>query len=443
MAETHLNDKLWKRIFSFLPTADLARFRGVNRRWKEIIDDERLWVTPTITCTAPVNIAVIKYWGKRDTEKILPTNSSLSGTLHQEDLRSLTSVYASRRLSQDEFYLNGEKCDINATRTQNCLRLVRASAGTLDKDGSHVPPEAWKYFKIRIDSSNNFPTAAGLASSASGFCCLTYTLSRLYALPDDRHSLSMIARQGSGSACRSMFGGFSGWNRGEKDDGSDSFAFPVVPETHWPSMRILVLVANDQKKDVGSTEGMQFSLQGKAGEHLQRRGNVTVPRRMTKIEEAIRKKDFDRFAQITMKDSDDFHYVCRITEPRLSYMNATSDMIVKVVNAFNDASPDGKRRAAYTFDAGPNGVIYIEEEHTQDFLRCVLHCFPPPDGDEKDFYTSRCKLEFGLPAKLPASLPPPAAAALDMVKQEVEEGSISLKYLLSTRLGPGPQILSQ
>lgn len=114
-----------------------------------------------ITCTSPVNIAVIKYWGKRDTKLNLPINSSLSGTLDQNDLRTETTASFLPEGENDKIILNGKEEDINNPRIQTVLKSIRSRASP---DVASRP--------LSLVSSNNFPTAAGLASSASGYCAM-------------------------------------------------------------------------------------------------------------------------------------------------------------------------------------------------------------------------------------------------------------------------------
>ncbi|XP_057258214.1 diphosphomevalonate decarboxylase, partial [Pezoporus wallicus] len=210
-----------------------------------------------VTCTAPVNIAVIKYWGKRDNDLILPINSSLSVTLHQDQLKTTTTAAASRDFTEDRLWLNGEEADVGHPRLQACLREVRRLARKR-RGSSTVDTAALSLsYKVHIATENNFPTAAGLASSAAGYACLVSTLARLYGVEGE---LSEVARRGSGSACRSMLGGFVQWQRGERPDGRDSIAQQVAPETHWPELRVLILVVSGEKKQVGSTAGMQTSV---------------------------------------------------------------------------------------------------------------------------------------------------------------------------------------
>lgn len=96
-------------------------------------------------------------------------------------------------------------------------------------------------WKLHICSKNNFPTAAGLASSAAGYACLSAALAKLYNFNGD---ISAIARSGSGSACRSVFGGFVRWYMGSDSTGADSIARQIAQASHWPEMRIIILVVS-------------------------------------------------------------------------------------------------------------------------------------------------------------------------------------------------------
>ena len=212
---------------------------------------------------------------------------------------------------------------------------------------------------LKILSENNFPTAAGLASSAAGFAALVRAIANLYQLPASPTELSRIARQGSGSACRSLFGGYVGWNAGTEADGSDSVAYEVAPANHWPDMRALILVASAEKKDISSTTGMQATVATSA--LFEHRANVVVPKRMKAMEKAIQDRDFEAFAALTTKDSNNFHACCHDTDPPIFYMNDTSRAAVRMCEAINAAA--GRTVCAYTFDAGPNAVIYYLVEN--------------------------------------------------------------------------------
>jgi diphosphomevalonate decarboxylase len=443
---------IWAQVFAYLENKSLCAARLVCKEWADIGAQESQHATPVVTCSAPVNIAVVKYWGKRNEELILPLNSSLSGTLNQQDLRSTTSARASRHFKRDRLFLNGQEQEISYVRLQNVLRGVRELASNVYSDGDGdggrkilVPRSAWSSYHVHIVSENNFPTAAGLASSASGYCALVYTLAKLYGVEASLEELSAIARQGSGSACRSMFGGFAAWEMGTRDDGADSRAVPIADETHWPDMEVLVLVVNAGEKDVGSTVGMRGEVRDNL---LERRARDIVPERMRQMAAAIEQRDMETFAELTMADSDNFHNICHNTVPPLHYMNDVSRDIQRLLRAFNGHR--GHRHAAYTYDAGPNAVVYLLRDELVPFLALVLHYFPKgvqvasssSDGDQEPFVRSRAAelVDRARACQLPTDL----IASIDAGHGDDAPVTVqpsTLAYILHTNLGPGAQRL--
>jgi diphosphomevalonate decarboxylase len=133
-------------------------------------------------------------------------------------------------------------------------------------------------------------------------------------------------------------------------------AVEVAPKSHWPNMRALILVASAEKKDVSSTSGMQTTVA--TSKLFPQRVRDVVPEHMETMKKAILKKDFESFAKVTMMDSNSFHAVCLDTFPPIAYLNPTSFAAIKLVGDINKKA--GKTIAAYTFDAGPNAVIYFE-----------------------------------------------------------------------------------
>jgi diphosphomevalonate decarboxylase len=246
---------------------------------------------------------------------------------------------------------------VTGARTQACFRELRSLRSALEASDPSLPQLS--ALPLRIVSENNFPTAAGLASSAAGFAALVRAIANLYELPSSPTDLSRIARQGSGSACRSLFGGYVAWQMGSNADGSDSVAVEVAPASHWPTMRALILVVSAEKKGVSSTSGMQITVA--TSDLFQRRAEIVVPKHMALMEKAIKEKDFPAFAEVTMKDSNSFHATCLDTFPPIFYLNDVSKAAIRVVEDINKKA--GKTIAAYTFDAGPNAVIYFEEEN--------------------------------------------------------------------------------
>lgn len=233
-------------------------------------------------------------------------------------------------------------------------------------------------YKLLIVSENNFPTAAGLASSAAGYACFVYTLATLYGVQNEE--LSSIARLGSGSACRSIYGGFVHWKRGIADDGSDSLAVQIAPPEHWPEMRVLVLVTSDDRKKVSSSLGMQRSLNSAV---LHYRASDVVPNRVTMMTQAILDKNFAAFGELTMKDSNQFHAVCLDTYPPCVYMNDISHSVANLVHRYNDDA--GEVRVAYTFDAGPNACIYLLAKEVPKFLTFLNIIYPNDELSPQEY----------------------------------------------------------
>ncbi|RUS91995.1 hypothetical protein EGW08_000208 [Elysia chlorotica] len=373
-----------------------------------------------VTCTAPVNIAVIKYWGKTDETRILPTNPSLSVTLGQDELRAKTSVAASSSFTEDRLWLNGIEQSISSPRIQNVLKEIRRRAHKRKSGDSKNDVVLTQH--VHIVSENNFPTAAGLASSAAGYACLVFALGKLFGVHGE---ISDIARQGSGSACRSLYGGYVLWKMGSKEDGSDSHAVQVQPETHWPQMRSLILVVSDQKKHVGSTEGMQTTVQ--TSDLMEKRIKL-VDKRTAEITKAINERDFPTFAKITMQESNQLHAVCLDTYPPIFYMTDTSRLIVRLVHAINDIS--GKVKVAYTFDAGPNACLYLLEEDVPRVLSLVRHFFPPSKDMKDSSFVTGLKLDEIKPL----------SGDISQINIPISEGAV--KYVIHTNVGPGPQVLT-
>ncbi|WRT67643.1 diphosphomevalonate decarboxylase [Kwoniella shivajii] len=376
------------------------------------------------TVSAPVNIACIKYWGKRDTKLILPTNSSLSVTLDQDHLRSTTTSRADESFEKgDRLWLNGKEETIKqGGRLGVCISELRGWRKIEeDKDSSLPKLSQWP---LRIASYNNFPTAAGLASSASGLAALVASLAKLFQLPQNASQLSIIARQGSGSACRSLFGGYVAWREGTEKDGSDSLAEQIESETHWPEIHALICVVSDAKKGTSSTSGMQRTVE--TSTLLKERLNL-VPSRMNDISQAIRSKNFEKFAILTMKDSNSFHSVCLDTFPPIFYLNDVSKSIIQVIEELNRSS--GKIIAAYTFDAGPNAVIYSLQENIGKVIGAIKKFFPTEEDNQVDPFNTK-------PEELP----------VDFNENVVRQGGWekgAVKSLIHTKVGDGPRTLSK
>ena len=188
---------------------------------------------------ARANIALAKYWGKLDAERNLPAVPSISMTL--DPLVTETSVEFRSDLSRDEMILNGEPAlAAETTRTTTLLDRVRAESGLS--------------LRARVSSKNHFPTASGLASSASGFAALAAAARAAAGLPYDAAKTSDLARQSSASAARSVYGGYVELPAGKRGEHVLS-AHVLFPPEHF-DLAIVVAVTAEGRKSVGSTDGM-------------------------------------------------------------------------------------------------------------------------------------------------------------------------------------------
>jgi len=413
----------------------------------------------SVTCTAPVNIAVIKYWGKREypaaadksAVPLVPINSSLSAGIDQGSMKSLTTITASKSFAADSMTLNGKVESIDANpRMKDVIHLLRSRAQPLVVDGvEKIAAKDWPQYKLRIVSVNNFPTAAGLASSASGYACFTRCLAELYGVADREEyegELSAIARQGSGSACRSMYGGWVAWRMGQREDGKDSIAQQVKPASHWPEMRVLILVANSGQKETSSTDGMARSV--RTSPLLKHRAEVLVPQRMVDMERHIANRDFPAFGDLTMADSNQFHATCLDTLPPIFYLNDTSKTVIHLVHAFNAYKK--VTTAAYTFDAGPNAVVFVLEKDMEELLAFFLKHFPHPqdkDGYLHDpmrlssFASKDADKDAPYVSKAAAVVPAASSADLDAAAGKLPHAQTKVFQIIVSKVGDGPQIL--
>ncbi|KAI5062136.1 hypothetical protein GOP47_0022675 [Adiantum capillus-veneris] len=392
------------------------------------------WVV-MVTARAPTNIAVIKYWGKRNQKLILPINSSISITLNPHDLSATTTVVVSPSFTADRLWLNGKEVSIQGDRYQNCLREIRSRATevTDSKTGRIITKKDWESLHVHIVSKNNFPTAAGLASSAAGFACLVYALAQLMGVQERyKGEISSIARIGSGSACRSLYGGFVEWDMGKDDDGKDSIAIQLADEKHWEDLVVIIAVVSSRQKETSSTSGMQDSVN--TSKLLLHRAKEIVPKVMLEMREAIKERDFATFARICCADSNQFHATCLDTSPPIFYMNDTSKRIISMVERWNRA--EGTPQAAYTFDAGPNAVLFAPNKAKACELLSRLLFYFPPASDKKISSYVVGDVDMLAFKEVDSCIKPPEVEGTNYTQSFGE-----LDYILCTRPGEGPLVL--
>ena len=292
------------------------------------------------TATANSNIAFVKYWGKKDNKLNIPMNPSISMTL-DENLSTKTTVEFSEKYSTDEFKLNNEKqTDNKLDRVSKFLDLVRRKANTK--------------LKAKVVSNNTFPTGSGIASSASGFAALATASCNALNLNITEKELSALARQGSGSATRSIYGGFVEWE-GE-------YSEQIKDENHWSELRDVVVVVSNEEKPISSREAMQISVE-KSKLYKERVKNIHKTLDLVRI--AIQDKNFPELAKLIMQDSDSMH-AC-INETGIQYLNDASHKIKQIIKTLNNT----QIKASYSFDAGPNAHIITLEKHISEIKQSL------------------------------------------------------------------------
>ena len=294
------------------------------------------------TYEASPNIALVKYWGVRDAVRALPYNSSISVTL--AGMRTRTTVEFDGALSADSFELNGVPAPAKATGSVTAL---------LDRIRSTAKVGA----RARVVSDNDFPTASGLASSASGFAALAGAGAAAAGLDLSDRELSQLARFGSGSACRSIFGGFVEWKAGHRMDGADCYAERLHDERYWPALRdVVVLIEGAPEKEVRSAEAMQATV-ATSPEYAKRQAEL--PRRITAIREAIAARDAWKLFPLVMEECDSFRLVCETTTPSYDYLTEASRRVLAEVRRINERA--SRAVAGYTHDAGAHVHVFTLE----------------------------------------------------------------------------------
>ena len=276
---------------------------------------------------APSNIALVKYWGKRDEALHLPVTGSLSVSMGRRG--TFTRV---RAAEHDRVMFNGETLpqgDARAERLARFLDLFRS-------------PEVPAFF---VETANTIPTGAGLASSASGFAALVLALDTWFGWKLPRRALSILARLGSGSASRSVYEGFVEWHAGCEPDGSDSFAEQI--SATWPGLCISAVVVEPGPKPISSGEAMRKTV---ATSPLYASWPGVVDRDLYEVRAAIEHRDVERLGCAAEGNAMAMHATMHAARPSICYWKpATLDGLAQVRALRSEG------HAVYvTMDAGPN-----------------------------------------------------------------------------------------
>lgn len=293
----------------------------------------------TATARSYSNIAFIKYWGNRDAHLRLPANSSISMNL--DGVETVTTVRFDADAPADSLKLNGSIVEGPALeRVTRQLDLLRALAGV------NIPAQ--------VISTNNFPTGAGIASSAAAFSALTVAGAAALNLDLSERQLTTLARQGSGSASRSVPGGFVEWYAAGTDE--DSFAESIAPPDHWNLVDLVAIVSREHKA-VGSTGGHALAPTSP----LQAARIEDAPRRLDLCRRAILTRDFDSFAEVVEQDTLIMHGVMMTSQPPLMYWLPPTLRLIEAVQAWRaEGLP-----VCFTIDAGPNVHVITTDEQAE------------------------------------------------------------------------------
>ncbi|NBD13263.1 MULTISPECIES: diphosphomevalonate decarboxylase [Corallococcus] len=316
------------------------------------------------TVRAHPNIALVKYWGKRDDALILPHQSSLSLTLAPIHVTTTVEFGA----AADSVELHGHVA--KGSERDRVLRLLDAVRVQAGRD---LGP-------AKVVSRGDFPMAAGLASSAAGFAALAVAGRAAAGLPEDTRASSILARRGSGSACRSVQGGFCEWLRGERADGEDSYAVQRFDAGHWADLRMVVAILDRGEKEVKSRDGMKGTVETSPYYPAWvKDAEAEVPR----ARELIASKDLEALGELCERNAWRMHCTSLAADPPLCYLSpATLGLIQHLREQRKKGVP-----VWFTLDAGPNPVLLTDAAHevaaealaracgAVDVVRCV------PGGD--------------------------------------------------------------
>lgn len=291
------------------------------------------------TARAHPNIALVKYWGKRDEALILPHQSSLSITL--APLAVVTTVEFGG--ARDLVEINGRVA--KGTEHDRVIRVVEEiRRGTM-------------LGRVHVVSHGDFPASAGLASSAAAFAALAVAGRAAAGHHASPGAASLLARLGSGSACRSIQGGFCVWRRGEREDGADSFAEQRFGPEHWPELRMLVAMVSREEKEVKSRDGMRSTVETSPYYPAWvKDAEAEIPRAL----DFIRDRNLEGLGELSERNAWRMHATALAADPPLCYLKPET---LALISSLREARKGGTP-VWFTLDAGPNPVLLT----TADYL---------------------------------------------------------------------------
>ncbi len=264
------------------------------------------------TARASTDIAFVKYWGKKDEVLNLPENGSISMAL--DSLHTTTTVEFSSKYTRDSLFINDAENAEELARAQQHLDRIRTLVGG-------------KTEKAKIVSENNFPKSTGLSSSGSGFAALTIAACTALSLDLNQKELSILARQGSGSACRGVCGGFVEWKDGATSE--ESYSASIFPASYWEIHDVIAIVSEDIKH-MSSSKGHESA----SSSIFFKTRQANIQKKIAQVKEALVKKDFEKLGELIEAESYEFHSILLTSNPSLLMWNPGTIEILQLVKSF-------------------------------------------------------------------------------------------------------------
>lgn len=293
------------------------------------------------TAIAPSNIAFIKYWGKKDEVLRLPSNGSISMNL--SNLQTTTTVEFNEQYIKDEVVIEGSTSEKDILKVINHLNLIRSKAGI-------------KTF-AKVISQNNFPSSTGLSSSASGFAALTVAAAAASGLNLSEKELSILARIGSGSACRSIPSGFVEWRDG--NDSENSYSESIFPPGYWDIVDVVAVVSRE-KKEVSTTDGHRLASTSPFNDlrlsHMSQR--------IIDCKKILREKNFTQLGELMEREALEMHAIMLTSTPPLIYWLPTTVRLMKEVRSWRKEGLE----AYFTINTGQDIHIICEGKNKEQII---------------------------------------------------------------------------
>lgn len=294
------------------------------------------------TAIAPSNIAFIKYWGKKDEKLRLPENGSISMNL--SNLLTTTTIEFSEKFKKDTLIYNGISENIEGNRAIAHIDQIRKMAKS--------------NLCAKIVTKNNFPSGTGLSSSASGFAALTMATVAALGLRFSEKELSILARQGSGSACRSIPNGFVEWLDGDTSD--SSYAKSIFPKEHW-DIRDIVAVVSTDKKEVSTTDGQK----GATGSQFFAVRKEAMSKKIRDCKKFLKEKNFEKLGELIESEALELHAIMLTSHPSLIYLLPETLRIMRMVKRWRSEGLP----VYFTLNTGQNIHLIVEGKNASKVVK--------------------------------------------------------------------------